>query len=342
MAINEITLKRAYKTRFFVLAHLRSPKWNFVGPIFNCSSNSTVISARRINLLNETPRTISKKIVSCFPFFNELDLLEIHLETLSPVVDIFVITEARQSHAGLPKPLFLTENLDRFEKFRNKIVLQVVDIPASVTLFEADWYQRECAKEVLAEIMNEDDILIYGDVDEISRPSSIRRAIVALDNDEKLEVAHLAQDLFYYYVNLREESGRLLSYMGEYKGIRDRKWLGTTVNRWSSAQHSKLTDLRRPERKERGIRIDYGGWHFSWVGGAEKAPATERVALKLENTAHQEFKTRRNQRKLTRRVLSGRDIVHRRFAKFKKIKDLSYLPEFVLANLDRFDYLILK
>lgn len=283
-----------------------------------------------------------RKVVSCFPFFNELDLLEIHLETLDPMVDLFVITEARQSHAGLPKPLYLSENLNRFEKFREKLVVQVVDIPQSVTLFEADWFQRECAKDVLSEIMHPDDILIYGDVDEISRPSAILRAIAALDANKQLDVAHLAQDLFYYYINSREESGRLLSFMGEYKGIREKKWLGTTVNRWSSAQHSKLTDLRRPERKERGIRIDYGGWHFSWVGGAEKTPATERVAFKLENTAHQEFKTERNQRKLTRRVRSGKDIVHRRFAKFKKIKDLSYLPEFVLANLDRFDYLILK
>lgn len=286
--------------------------------------------------------TSSIKVVSCFPFFNELDLLEIHLETLDSVVDLFVITEARQSHAGLSKPLYLTENLRSFEKFREKLVVQVVDIPESVTLFEADWYQRECAKGVLSEIMNHDDVLIYGDVDEISRPSAILRAIAALNANKQLEVAHLAQDLFYYYINSREESGRLLSYMGEYKGIKKRKWLGTTVNRWSSVQHSKLTDLRRPERKERGIRIDYGGWHFSWVGGAQKAPAAERVALKLENTAHQEFKTSINQRKLTRRVLSGKDIAHRRFAKFRKIKDLSYLPEFVLANLDRFDYLILK
>jgi beta-1,4-mannosyl-glycoprotein beta-1,4-N-acetylglucosaminyltransferase len=190
--------------------------------------------------------------------------------------------------------------------------------------------------------MNQDDVLIYGDVDEISRPSAILRAIAALDANKQLDVAHLAQDLFYYYINSREESGRLLSFMGEYKGIKEKKWLGTTVNRWSSAQHSKLTDLRRPERKERGIRIDYGGWHFSWVGGAQKASAAERVALKLDNTAHQEFRTVRNQRKLKSRVVSGKDIVHRRFAKFKKIRDLSYLPEFVLANLDRFDYLILK
>ena len=113
----------------------------------------------------ESKPTSSRQVVSCFPFFNELDLLEIHLETLDPVVDLFVITEAKQSHAGSRKPLYLTENLQRFEKFRKKLVVQVVEIPQSVALFEADWYQRECAKDVLSEIMNQDDILIYGELE---------------------------------------------------------------------------------------------------------------------------------------------------------------------------------
>ena len=290
----------------------------------------------------ETNISKSRKVVACFPFFNELDLLEIHLETLDPVVDFFVITEARQSHSGTSKPLYLTENFSLFQKFQKKIILQVVDIPEAKPLFEADWFQRECAKAPLSEIMDEGDILVYGDVDEIPRPSAIRRAIAALDNDPRLDVAHLAQDLFFYYINLREQSGRLLSYMGEYEGVRGKKWLGTTVNRWAGVRDSNLTDLRFPERKERGIRIEYGGWHFSWVGGPLEAEAAERLSLKLENTAHQEFKTRRNLSKLSARVRSGKDIVHRRGAKFKKITDLSYLPDYILSNLDRFGYLILK
>jgi beta-1,4-mannosyl-glycoprotein beta-1,4-N-acetylglucosaminyltransferase len=277
-----------------------------------------------------------------FPFFNELDLLEIHLETLDSVVDSFVVTEARQSHAGRAKPLFLSENLGRFEKFRHKLIIQVVDIPESQTLFEADWYQRECAHEILKDLMEDGDILIYGDVDEIPRPSAVTRAIRELDRSPDLEVAHLAQDLFYYYINLRETSGKLLSFMGEYPGARLKKWLGTTVNKWSAVSGSKLTDLRRPERKDKGVRIDYGGWHFSWVGSEGPTTPDARVSMKLANTAHQEFNTPRNTRKLISRVLSGRDIVHRRGAKFKRVDDLSYLPEFLLENLSRFDYMVLK
>jgi len=32
------------------------------------------------------------KLIDCFPFFNELDLLEIRLNELKDVVDVFVLT----------------------------------------------------------------------------------------------------------------------------------------------------------------------------------------------------------------------------------------------------------
>lgn len=283
------------------------------------------------------------KIVETFPFFNELDLLEVHLATMDPVVDLFVITEARQSHSGLEKPLYLSENLHLFERFQEKIIVQVVDsFPESIRLFEADWYQREQAKKILEDIMSDGDYLIYGDVDEIPRVSAVRRSIGILEDETSLDVAHLAQDLFYYYLNLKEVSGRLLSFMGEYPGIKEKKWLGTTVNRWSRIHDWKLTDLRRPERKISGVRVPYGGWHFSWVGGPTKESTASRVETKLRNTAHQEFKTSRNLKLLQKRVSHGKDLVNRRGAKFTRISDLGFLPDYILENFDRFQHMILK
>jgi beta-1,4-mannosyl-glycoprotein beta-1,4-N-acetylglucosaminyltransferase len=280
-------------------------------------------------------------IIDCFPFYNELDLLEVHLETMDSTVDFYVITEARQSHSGLDKPLFLSDNWQRFKKFEAKIILNIVDkFPEGVRLFEADWYQREHAKPILEGLMKPGDFLIYGDVDEIPRPSAVRRAIRLLNSSPGKEVAHLAQDLFYYYLNLREESGKLLSFMGEYPGVKDRKWLGTTVNKWEAVAHEKLTDLRNPERKEVGLRIPYGGWHFSWVGGPGRESAEERVMTKLINTAHQEFKTPRNLRNLRKRVAIGKDLINRPGAKFRQVSDLSFLPEYILENIEKYEHLL--
>ena len=49
-------------------------------------------------------------IYDCFPFFNELDLLEIRLNILDPIVDKFVLVESTQTFNRQPKPLYYQEN----------------------------------------------------------------------------------------------------------------------------------------------------------------------------------------------------------------------------------------
>ena len=48
------------------------------------------------------------KVIDLFPFFNELDLLEIRLNSLDPYVDCFILSEATKTFSGLDKPLYLS------------------------------------------------------------------------------------------------------------------------------------------------------------------------------------------------------------------------------------------
>ena len=66
------------------------------------------------------------KIYDCFNFFNELDLLEIRLNTLKDSVDYFVIVESNVTHSGQFKPLYYEENKERFKSFEDKIIHYVV------------------------------------------------------------------------------------------------------------------------------------------------------------------------------------------------------------------------
>ena len=50
------------------------------------------------------------KIYDCFNFFNELDILEIRLNTLYEYVDYFVIVESNLTHSGEQKPFYFEEN----------------------------------------------------------------------------------------------------------------------------------------------------------------------------------------------------------------------------------------
>ena len=45
------------------------------------------------------------KIIDCFTFYNELDLLNYRLNILNEVVDYFIIVEATHTHIGNEKKL---------------------------------------------------------------------------------------------------------------------------------------------------------------------------------------------------------------------------------------------
>ena len=56
---------------------------------------------------------------------SELDLLEIRLNELDPVVDYFLIVESNATFTGLAKERYFANNRDRFSKFAHKIVYRL-------------------------------------------------------------------------------------------------------------------------------------------------------------------------------------------------------------------------
>lgn len=279
-------------------------------------------------------------VYDVFPFFNELDILEIRLNTLSEVVDYFLITEATTTFSGNKKDLYLSDNLDLFSKFKDKLIIQVIDNVPNLGSFERDWYQRDMAKGILSEHLVESDLVLYGDVDEIPTPESLILAKSKLS--ETIKIVHFAQNLSFYYLNLRETSGTILSYMGEYENIVSRKWLGTSLSKWSYVEQFTMTELRNPEHKKVGKRLEDGGWHFSYVGGEYNTSVEERAKTKLISSAHQEVNNRKTLNKIAKRISKHKDIIDRKGANFEITRDLNYLPVYVQKNLTKFDYLLAK
>ena len=68
-------------------------------------------------------------VVDVFPFFNELELLELRLRILSPFVDKFVLVECPQTFSGKPKPLYFQENQSLFSAWTGKIIHYVINDP---------------------------------------------------------------------------------------------------------------------------------------------------------------------------------------------------------------------
>ncbi|MDE6220450.1 MAG: glycosyltransferase, partial [Lachnospiraceae bacterium] len=196
-------------------------------------------------------------VYDCFQFFNELDILKIRLNVLDPVVDRFVISEATETFSGLKKPLYYEENKEMFVEFQDKIIHVVVDDTprgADWGTHERDTFQKNAVTRGLKDC-TDDDIVIFSDLDEIPNPDKIREI---LQNFQEDKIYHFAQRLFYCYLNMEEVSGSLLSYAGEFEGVKRKKWIGTKMlsHRLLREQNLLLGELRFPERKEIGIRVD--------------------------------------------------------------------------------------
>ena len=61
-------------------------------------------------------------IYDCFIFNNEIELLDLRLNILSPFVDKFIITDGDTTFSGNPKESVYLKNKERFSKWEEKII----------------------------------------------------------------------------------------------------------------------------------------------------------------------------------------------------------------------------
>lgn len=191
-------------------------------------------------------------IVDAFTFFNELDVLEVRLNTLDGIVDRFVIVEADKTQTLQPKPFHFLENKERFAKFLPKIShVLVADCPKSNEgqLWKMENFQRNCIKRGLGGLAPTDCVMI-SDLDEIPHPVAVHEASIA--DGENL----IAFDMSFhaYYANL----------ISPKKG-----WIGTVMTKMETLDVIEPQDVRNV--KDAAPRVQNAGWHLSWLGGWEKA-----------------------------------------------------------------------
>ena len=277
-------------------------------------------------------------VYDCFQFFNELDILKIRLNVLSPVVDRFVISEATETFSGLKKPLYYEENKELFAEFADKIIHVVVeDTPQGDTHYR-DTFQKNAVTRGLKDC-TDDDVIIFSDLDEIPNPDKIREI---LQNFQKDKIYHFAQRLFYCYLNMEEVSGNLLSYAGEFEGVERKKWIGTKMLSYKLLrdQNLMLGELRFPERKEIGIRVDDGGWHFGYMGGHGEKDIRKRVQEKVISAAHQEYNSKHVLSNVTDQIKDGKDIFGRN-AQFVRCEIDESFPKYIREHQKELDFLIM-
>ena len=209
--------------------------------------------------------TKRSKVIDCFLFYNETEMLEYRLKALKNVVDIFVIVESTRTFTGKPKPIFFEKN-----KFKNKIIHIVVDDlpfenPTKSQIWENESFQRNCIQRGLDQInILPDDFILISDVDEIPDPCTLN--LIKMQSD--LEVFSQFEQDFYYY-NLNNKLPDL--------------WYSCKIFKYALFKNcgKSIQDLRL----EVFYGIYRGGWHLSYFGSADF------ISNKIKNFSHQEFNT---------------------------------------------------
>lgn len=197
-------------------------------------------------------------LVDTFMFYNELDILELRLETLDKYVDRFVLVEAEVNHVGGPKPLYFEENKERYAKWLPKIIHVVVTAemaPTDENPWSREKFQRDCIKRGLEGIPDDATVMI-SDVDEIPNLSII--PIHKLPH-----VASVHMWMFEYSLDFL--------FTGE-------SWFGTVITNCELVKRAGPNYFR--DNRWKFPVIQYAGWHLSSFGNAEH------VCNKMHTFAH--------------------------------------------------------
>jgi beta-1,4-mannosyl-glycoprotein beta-1,4-N-acetylglucosaminyltransferase len=283
------------------------------------------------------------KIYDCFPFFNELDILEIRLELMYDYVDYFIISECDSTFSGLDKPFYFEENKNKYSKYLDKIIhikhyntkdyLNLENnfegkkgviydnilkrlsymIKSPQTDFGAphwcrDFYHKELTMLGL-DICEPNDIILFGDCDEIPNPSE-------LNFDGNTYV--LNQKNMMYYINVENKT---------------QLWYGTIITKLENLVNESCM-FTRDARMSFKI-IDNAGWHLSWMGGKD------RMIKKLISWSHQEF----NNQHIKNNIISYSDENIDVFGRGILIEDINiedYYPKNIIEFIQKKYLYLLK
>lgn len=277
-------------------------------------------------------------IFDCIPFFNELDILKLRMQILAPIVDYFVLEESTVTFSGEPKEMIFAKNRELFSEFADKIrYVAVEDSPMEgVTTHERDKYQKNQLLRALSDAKPE-DIVIFSDVDEIPNPDKL---VCILKTFDPAKIYHLAQRMFYCFLNMEEMSGNLLSITGEFPGVERKQWLGTKICSFSQLPKEGIVYLREVSPADsRSVRIADGGWHFGYMGGDGEKDVAKRIGVKVRAAAHQEYNSKRYLNEAVDRLLCGEDIFDRD-AEFVRVEIDESFPAYLREHQEEYDFLI--
>ena len=222
------------------------------------------------------------KIADCFMYFNEKDIAYLRIKELYDSVDYFIINEATKTHQGQDKELSFWKD-DRLQEFKNKIIYSPIELDGRFDVLMPKFFpdagigSKEHEQRIRLfeqiESLNLDnlDTVMISDCDEIPNKNIFQDMI-------KYPIIALNQMFFVHYINVYTNKNITGTVACKYEGL---KYLNTLCFGMG------LQLLRRD--KDFMPRIENGGWHYSYMGGAKSV--SQKVVSTYDGNLNSEWKT---------------------------------------------------
>jgi len=205
-----------------------------------------------------------------------------------------------------------------------------------VRCHQMDATQKDSIFNFLNEICKSDDVIIWSDLDEIPNPEVIKEL---KDFYSSGKIYNFAQEYCMCYLNMVEKTGSFNSQTRDFDYENYPKWIGTKMFDFSFLSKYTMTEMRRELPKEENVRINPGGWHWTYVG-SEEVSVEDRVITKINSAAHQEYNKDSVKKRITELLELNMDPLGRNQGRYEIVQmDESY-PNYILNNIEKFSYLI--
>jgi beta-1,4-mannosyl-glycoprotein beta-1,4-N-acetylglucosaminyltransferase len=210
------------------------------------------------------------KIIDCFPYFNEKELLELRISLLYDVVDQFIICDADHTHSGIPKEFSCQKMIQELGLPTDKIKVIEIELPG-LDIEPSHLKRENLQRDIAAKYVDEDSVIFCTDCDEIINPEFVKYytliATTHPDNILHIPMVFLAgkADL-----NVHDNYGN------------PRAWNAGFVCLPHHLKNYTLSTIRESYTLQRNDIIykdifiyDNGniidaGWHFTWMGDQER------------------------------------------------------------------------
>lgn len=223
------------------------------------------------------------RVIDCFPYFNEKELLELRINLLYDYVDKFIICDADRTHRGKPKPFTCRDILKDLGLLSDKIQIVEVNLPSNKEVSD-NWVRERTQRNFAQKFISDDDVCIISDCDEIINPKFIKYYTdIAQKHPQHILRIPLAFLIGRADLRAFNESGNPVSWNSPFVCLKSHLEKYTL----SDIRESHALNIHNLKHSDIFITqenvIEEAGWHFSWMGGVDGERIKEKSKIFLHD-----------------------------------------------------------